>query len=124
MKYVIKRGDTLGIIAAKYLGSSSRYTDIVRANPQITNPNVIEVGMEITIPNATSNIAAPTLPYVAPATTSDFPPKGTFMDNVTAQFKTLFSDKKMLAIVGGGAALLVVTLLLITKKNKSKMEQR
>jgi len=121
MKYVIKRGDTLGLIAAEYLGSSARYTEIVKANPQIVNPNIIDVGMEITIPNATSNISAPRIPYVSPATTRDFPPSGSFMDNVSAQFKTLFSDKKMLAIVGGGAALLIVTLLLITKKNKSKV---
>jgi spore coat assembly protein SafA len=47
MDYVVKRGDTLGSIASRFGVSVN---DILRANPQITNPNVISVGQVIRIP--------------------------------------------------------------------------
>lgn len=49
MNYVIKSGDTLGAIAAKY---DTTVSAILAANPQIKNPNVISVGQKITIPEA------------------------------------------------------------------------
>jgi LysM repeat protein len=58
MTYTVVSGDTLGTIAAKYLGSSSKYTEIVKANPQITNPNLIKVGQVITIPVPAPVVAA------------------------------------------------------------------
>ena len=33
----VKEGDTLGIIAVRYLGASSKWTNIVNANPQLSN---------------------------------------------------------------------------------------
>jgi len=47
--YVIQRGDTMGKISKKLLGSSKRWREISRANPQL-NPNKLTVGMAITIP--------------------------------------------------------------------------
>ena len=49
--YVIKRGDTLGTIAKRLLGSSQKWREIARANPSI-NPNKLSVGETIMIPGA------------------------------------------------------------------------
>jgi LysM repeat protein len=49
--YFVVRGDTLRIIAARF-GTS--VDAILRANPQITNPNVIYVGQAISIPAAST----------------------------------------------------------------------
>jgi len=49
--HTIKSGDTLWAIAAKYLGSGARYTEIVAANKGvITNPNLVPIGTVIKIP--------------------------------------------------------------------------
>lgn len=49
--YTIQAGDTLWAIAAKYLGSGARYTEIVEANPdKISDPNSIKTGTVIKIP--------------------------------------------------------------------------
>lgn len=48
-KHIVQAGETLGVIAKKYLGSSSKYMDIVRAN-DIADPNRISVGAELIIP--------------------------------------------------------------------------
>jgi LysM repeat protein len=45
--YYVQRGDTLRKIASKF---STTVDAILRANPQISNPNVIYVGQAITIP--------------------------------------------------------------------------
>lgn len=46
--YTVKSGDTLGKIAAKYLGSSKKYMLIASYN-QIENPNIISIGQELKI---------------------------------------------------------------------------
>lgn len=49
--YVVKSGDTLGGIAAKYLGSSSKYDDLLLANAStLKDEDSLEVGMELMIP--------------------------------------------------------------------------
>ena len=67
--YVVKRGDTLGKIAKRILGSSKRWREIARANPQI-NPNNLRVGDKLTIPGAepVETVMAPPVvtPVVAP----------------------------------------------------------
>jgi LysM repeat protein len=45
--YYVVRGDTLRIIAAKF---GTTVDAILKANPRITNPNIIYVGQAITIP--------------------------------------------------------------------------
>lgn len=47
--YYVVRGDTLRKIAAKF---NTTVDAILKANPQITNPNVIYVGQAITIPGS------------------------------------------------------------------------
>ncbi|NLI80027.1 MAG: LysM peptidoglycan-binding domain-containing protein, partial [Candidatus Riflebacteria bacterium] len=47
--YVIQRGDTLWKIAKKLLGSTKRWREIARANPQM-NPNKLIVGSSINVP--------------------------------------------------------------------------
>lgn len=49
--YKVKRGDTLGKIAQKFLGRASRYPEIVKANKsKIKNPNRLKVGWVLKIP--------------------------------------------------------------------------
>lgn len=60
MNYTVRLGDTLGTIAAKLLGSSARFTEILKANPQITNPNVINVGTVLKIPTTATRTPAST----------------------------------------------------------------
>ena len=49
-EYVVKSGDTLGKIAQKFYGDARRADVLVRANPQLTDPNRLRVGMKLTIP--------------------------------------------------------------------------
>ncbi|KAF1080617.1 MAG: hypothetical protein GQF41_3027 [Candidatus Rifleibacterium amylolyticum] len=49
--YVIQRGDTLGTIAKRLLGSSQKWREIARANPSM-NPNKLMVGETLVIPGA------------------------------------------------------------------------
>ena len=49
--HIVKAGETLGTIAKKYFGVADRYKEILMANPQITNANLIRVGQVINIPS-------------------------------------------------------------------------
>lgn len=56
--YVIKSGDTLSDIVAKFIksppqlyGANGRISKVLALNPHITNPNVITVGSIINLPN-------------------------------------------------------------------------
>jgi LysM repeat protein len=49
--YYAQRGDTLRKIAAKF---NTTVDAILKANPQISNPNVIYVGQAITVPSQAS----------------------------------------------------------------------
>lgn len=49
--YTVQSGDTLWLIAKKFLGDGSRYTEIYNANSDVvSNPNVLKVGMVLKIP--------------------------------------------------------------------------
>lgn len=75
MKYIIKSGDTLSKLAEKYYGDKMRYMEIVRANPFITNPDLVRIGEEIEIPlpptqnnsKAEESSISQYVPYVAAA---------------------------------------------------------
>lgn len=62
INHVVQRGETLWSIAARYLGSGSKYTQIVQEN-NIANPNLIYPGQvfKITIPGAVTSAAAETV---------------------------------------------------------------
>jgi LysM repeat protein len=63
--YTIQRGDTLGKIAKRILGSSRRWREIARANPSI-NPNRLNVGEQLIIPGAAPVSQEMTAPSVTP----------------------------------------------------------
>jgi LysM repeat protein len=49
--YTVAKNDSLGEISERFLGTSRRMRDIIRANPgKIDDPNDIRVGMVLTIP--------------------------------------------------------------------------
>ena len=55
MEYVVKKGDSLWSIAKRYLGSGFKYKDIAKSN-NISNPDDIEVGQKIILPDPPRNI--------------------------------------------------------------------
>ena len=54
--YTVQRGDTLVSIARRYYGDGSYYPLIVAASDEITDPDQIEVGMNLTIPALRENL--------------------------------------------------------------------
>jgi type II secretory pathway predicted ATPase ExeA len=48
----IHSGDTFHDLAAKYLGSKDRTPDLIKANPQIKNPNSLYVGETVHLPSS------------------------------------------------------------------------
>jgi type II secretory pathway predicted ATPase ExeA len=56
-RIVVRRGDTLGAIAARYLGSRDEVPRLLEANPAITNPDHIYPGETIRIPASLSSVA-------------------------------------------------------------------
>jgi morphogenetic protein associated with SpoVID len=55
--HMVKSGDTLYEIAQKYNVDLEK---LIASNPQIADPNVIEVGMKVKIPNAPTPVLPPT----------------------------------------------------------------
>ncbi len=51
----IQAGDTFHDLAAKYLGSKDRTPDLIKANPQIPDPNVLYIGETVYLPSTRSN---------------------------------------------------------------------
>ena len=69
--YTVKSGDTLWNIAKEFYGNGSLYTAIYEANKdKITNPNLIQIGMVLKIPNATSATDVKTTQSAASSTSS------------------------------------------------------
>lgn len=60
--YTVQHGDTLASIARRF---GTTVTVLLRANPEITNPNVIEVGQVIYLPGNTLRLANGQLVYIA-----------------------------------------------------------
>ncbi len=49
--HVVEKGETLGAISKKYLGSVGKYMDVFNLNrDQLSNPDLIKVGQELKIP--------------------------------------------------------------------------
>ncbi len=51
----IHAGDTFHDLAAKYLGSKDRARELIKDNPQISNPNVLYVGETVYVPSTHVN---------------------------------------------------------------------
>jgi nucleoid-associated protein YgaU len=49
---VVQPGETLWSLADHYLGSGSRWTEIVAANPGMTRDAALKAGQRIAIPDA------------------------------------------------------------------------
>lgn len=62
VKHIVNRGETLATLATRYLGSAARWTEIAALNPEVTDPNSIEVGLELVIPAYTSHQGRPSRP--------------------------------------------------------------
>jgi LysM repeat protein len=111
--YIVQSGDTLGTIAAKFLGDSQRWREIADANPQITNVNLIKVGESLVIPSSQqgqmsqNQFAFPSLiPSAQASTGASASSTGTsFMTKI----KELAQNKTLL--IGVGAALLALLYL-------------
>jgi nucleoid-associated protein YgaU len=54
--YTVKQGDTLGGIAARELGSATRWTEIQKANDNLA-PEKLRVGMSINLPASSGKVA-------------------------------------------------------------------
>ncbi len=66
--YTVKSGDTLGVIAER---NGTTVSEIMKANPQLTNPDQISVGQQIKIPGKGSPGGGGTQPSRPPATSPD-----------------------------------------------------
>ncbi|AQS58321.1 BsuPI-related putative proteinase inhibitor [Desulforamulus ferrireducens] len=66
--YVVRSGDTLAAIAARY---GLTLEQLLELNPQITDPNIILVGQEVTVPDQPGTTApSPTTPPTSQAATN------------------------------------------------------
>lgn len=57
ISHVVSRGETLSAIARRYLGEGGRWSEIAAANPGV-NPNKLQPGQELIIPDNTMLAAA------------------------------------------------------------------
>jgi LysM repeat protein len=114
MNYSAQRGDTLGTIAQKFLGSSSKWREIWTANPGITDPNKIAVGQLIKIPGQ-SQAQTALVPVQSPVITSSIPMRDVTNSVPSSIIERLMQDKKMLMLLGIG---LGFAIYLTMKKTK------
>ena len=56
--HIVRPGDTLETLAARYLGSPGRWREIAQANPGIADPDLILPGQRIRIPPGAAAPAA------------------------------------------------------------------
>ncbi len=49
--YIVRKGDTLGAICSRELGSSKRTDDVLALNPKLESADMIYVGMKLTLPS-------------------------------------------------------------------------
>jgi len=68
--YTVKSGDTLYSIAAKNLGSSNKWKDLMAANKTaLKRPQDLRIGMKLSLPMPPAVAQAPVVPTGAPAPT-------------------------------------------------------
>ena len=112
MNYTTQKGDTLGTIAQKFLGSSTKWRDIWTANPSITNPDLIRVGQIISIPAAQPVTQAVKSPVISQSPTSV-----SVSDSGTDKITALLNNRSMLIILGIG----LVGIAYALSKNKTRL---
>jgi LysM repeat protein len=113
MLYTVQKGDTLGKIAAKFLGDSTRFKEILAVNPDITNPDIIRIGQTITI-----QAAPPPTVLTAPIPTSRaLVPTSTNTSSFMTKVKDFYSNKKVMLVLALGLA----GVLFMIKMNQRKL---
>lgn len=113
--YTVVPGDSLSIIAQKFLGDSSQWRQIWDANSSIEDPNVIEVGAVLEIPsskvlsNSSAHVSVPSGPRMTAQ--SNIPDDGE--DSSGSSLSDILSSPMFLAGAAGVALLIVI---IATKK--------
>lgn len=64
---IVKKGDSMSALAAKHLGDKKAWKSIWTLNPQIQNPNIIEIGTKLYIPHSNQNRGLASIPQEAAA---------------------------------------------------------
>ncbi len=114
MNYTILKGDTLGTVAQKFLGSSTKWRDVWAANPQISNPDVLRVGQIITVPATTKALVPVTQPVIKPVVQ----PSVQVSSGIADKIKAILQDRKMLIILSIG---LVGVAYMMTQRKTKKL---
>jgi proteasome lid subunit RPN8/RPN11 len=52
LRYVVRPGDSISLIAQRFYGTSEAVAQIIAANPQVPDPNLISAGDELILPGA------------------------------------------------------------------------
>lgn len=94
--YLVTAGDTMSSIARNFTGNANRWTELAKANPKVSNPDKIQVGMVLNIPSSwgTKPTAAP---VAAPTTT---PVLGAPAGTIASQVATA-AQQAVSSILGG-----------------------
>ena len=101
--YKVAPGDTLSRIAGRLLGDPGRWREIWQANPQaIPDPNALQVGVVIQIPDGGALAARPTHPEMPPPPSDD---EGMAPDGAQARGQTQ-TEQKMARIYNGKAKII------------------
>jgi hypothetical protein len=115
MNYTVLKGDTLGTIAQKFLGSSSRWREIWTANPSIKDPNKLIVGQIIRIPFQSS--AQSSAQSSVKSSAQSFPVKITNPTNTNVSSNEKMKETRNVAILLAIAALGIFYFLRKNKEN-------
>lgn len=109
MQYVVKSGDSLSKIAQAVYGDMNRWPDILAANPEITNPNLIHVGQTIKIPESGGQvIPLPSTPRTG-GQTIEVPTQGG-------------TDWMKIALIGGAVVLGYFVIQMIASQKQETAE--
>ncbi len=66
----VQKGDSLSVLAERHLGNKKEWNRIWALNPNISNPNLVEIGAKVYIPKEAMRALASTSPAKAPTAPS------------------------------------------------------
>ena len=81
--HTVAPGDTLGTIAAAYLGDSGRWREVLRANPDLADPDRVKVGQLLQVPVRDGATVARDIPEGTPTPSAPDPATGMVRHTVT-----------------------------------------
>jgi len=126
--YTVKSGDSLSSIARDVLGNMSRWLDLMKLNPIITDPNKIYVGQVLTLPayNIDTGKYLPldssgkpvlTSTNIAPSSPSPYSSLSSVASGGTSvDWRSWLTDPKKIMILAVGAGTLMFLLAAPAKK--------